>query len=233
MSWIDNFNNKKNPKHRDNIASAIIGSKRQGKTVLLKIWIDNYVKLYPHRPVLVFDPSDAFGRDDRSGFEGYPIITLDELYCGKKVNGGTIYWERGVRRILDKDEDKDFHNELFAYMLRWFSDGLIVIDEATILFPYNPTKLHRALVIKHTNRNTDMMMVFHRLKAVPTAFRGAIWDYIFFNTDEGYDNYKKIADMEFPRPKEFFAAWKKAQEAPQKEDEIIQFFTSFSLKKKK
>lgn len=233
MSWTKKFVNKKNPKHRDYLTTAIVGAKRQGKTALLKHWIERYHKNYPKRPILIYDPSNAFGRDDRTKdniFKGYDVITLEELNNGKKVKGGRKYWTSGIRRVLDQERDKEFHNELFIYMLEEFTDGLIVIDEATILFDYNPPKLHRSLVIKHTNRRNDMMLVFHRLKAVPNAFRGAIWDYIFFKTDEGYSSSHKIAGMDYPKPEAFFKVWKEVQDAPHFDDRIIQYHKLFKSK---
>lgn len=229
MSWSKKFKNKKNPKYRDYITTAIIGGKRQGKTSLVKLLIDNYVKIYPYRRVLVFDPSDAFKKE--YDFPGYKQIGLQELFHGKKMRNGSIrYWSAGIRRILDVEDDNDFHDLLLNYMMHHFENGLIVIDEATILFPSNPSKLQKSLVIKHTNRKIDLWMVFHTLQKVPPSFRSEIWDYIFFKTFEGYTTPKQIENMRFPKPEEFFSLWKEAQEAPSKADQIIQYFTVFNSK---
>lgn len=221
MSFTKNFKNHKNKNHRDYTASAIIGDKRQGKSTLIKLLIDDYIAKYPNRRVLVYDISKAFGKDSH-GFEGYPLMTLDELYNGKIVNGRRARWKKGVRRVTGIDYDG-----VLSYMVDVFRDGLLIIDEATTVMSDNPSDKRKAIMITHTNQRVDLFMVFHGLGYVPKRLRGNFWNYYFFKTPDQV-SVKQLEAMKFPNPKRFHEQWEKSQKAPHKEDQIMQYFTCFS-----
>jgi len=221
MGFSQQFNNRKVKKYRDYEATAIIGDKRQGKTTLTKLLIDEYMTMYPNRKVLVYDISNAFGKDGY-GFKGYPLITLDELYNGKKRKGKTVYWSKGVRRITAIDTD-----DILAYMADSFTDGLLVIDEATTVMKDKATAKHRAVMITHTNHRVDIIMIFHALAFVPRRLRANFWNYFFFKTPDVVSS-KEIEAMGFPNPKAFHRTWLASQQAPHQEDRIMQYFTCFS-----
>jgi len=221
MSFSKSFKNQKNGDYRDYTASAIIGDKRQGKSTLIKLLIDRYVKMYPHRKVLVYDVSDAFGA--YGDFKGYPLITLDELRNGKKVKGGKrAYWKKGVRRIVNID-----YEDTIFYMADSFTDGLLVIDEATVVMTDNPNDKRRSLMIKHTNKRVDIIMIFHALSFVPKRLRGNFWNYYFFKTPDQVTP-RSLKAMGYPNPQAFYVKWKESQQAPHYGNRIMQYFALFS-----
>ncbi|MCH2045582.1 MAG: hypothetical protein MK212_15805 [Saprospiraceae bacterium] len=226
MSWVDRFDNKKDPRFRDYTSSAIIGGKRQGKSTLSKLLVEDYQKQYPWRKILIYDPSNAFAA--KGAFPGYEIITLEELYFGKTMQGEDYQWQRGIMRIQEDKTNKKFAEEFIDYVIEEFRNGLIIIDEATALMKDKPTNQHTKLLSEHTNWKVDVMMIFHGLRYVPKRLRGMFWHYYLFKTDEEFEGSKELGGMNFPRPTDFYTAWLKAQRAPQYEDRIMQYFTCFN-----
>lgn len=225
MSWVDQFENKKDSRYRDHTSSAIIGGKRQGKSTLSKLLVDDYEKKYPLRKILVYDPSNAFGA--KGVFPGYETITLEELYFGKKIGREVREWQRGVMRIQEDKTNKKFAEEFIDYVIEEFRNGMIIIDEATALMKDRPTAQHTKLLSEHTNWGVDVMMIFHGLRYVPKRIRGFFWHYYLFKTDEEFDE-GDLNKMNFPRPTDFYAAWLKAQRAPQYGNKIMQYFSCFN-----
>ncbi len=215
MNFIKQFDNSKPVGVRDYWCTAIVGEKRQGKTTLAKLLIQHYIGLYPEKKVLIYDVSNAFTE--------YPQTTLDELQNGILKGGIRKKWQRGVLRLSMQN-----HEEVLGYMAKEFGNGLLIIDEATAVFGDNPSDNHKAVLITHTNRRTDIYAIFHSLAYVPKRLRGYFWHYHFFKTpDEGIGE-KEIAAMGFPNPKKFYEQWATAQKMPHQEDKKMQKFTTFS-----
>jgi hypothetical protein len=227
------------PDGRRNFEStAVIGAKRQGKTTWAKYMIAKYHAAYPERPILVCDYSDAFGPSvypNGAKYPGIPLIALDELINGKKVKvKGQLMIRRwnlsGLRRVTGYNNDEQV-KALFDYISTKFKGGLVVIDEATVIFPPTAQMEHRGLLIKHTNSRNDIWALFHGLSYVPVRLRKEFWRYILFQTPDSYQTWKDLARDEFARPEEFFEKWKEAQDAPQG-NRLIQYHTIFELKAK-
>jgi len=237
MAYLKNFKNKKNSDTRNYEAVAMVGEKRVGKSSLVKIYIDKYLKKYDVR-VLVFDISDAFGEQYRDGvkiFDGYPIITQEqllnpaltqeELIKGVFVrNGKKIEWQRGVKRITEIDNDV-----FLKYASEIFRNGLLVIDEATTLFNPNPSVEQIKFLITHTNHRCDGLFIFHRLADIPKRLRNNFWKFILFATGDNVDRtdpqkgVKDIKELGFQNAENFYQKWIDAQ-VPEDGDKIIQHF---------
>lgn len=228
MGFVGDFVNEKEAGHRDYEASAVIGEKRQGKTTFMKLLIQWYMREYPYRKVLVYDISDAFG--PRGNFTGYDTITLDELYNGVKTPEGRREWIGGARRLLRCDEYGNAYNhgEVLKYMVNEFRDGLLVIDEATTVMSDNPSDDRKSILYTHTNARVDLFMIYHSLARVPKRLRGDYWHYYFFKTTDKFSSAKKVQDMGFPNPEEFFNTWLESQKAPHYDTRILQYFTCFT-----
>ena len=227
MKGFDNFNNSKNSSVRDYWAMGIIGDKRQGKTELTKLMITEYLKLYPTRRALVMDVSDAFGttrKADGTTREGLKEISLKELYYGKLVKGTRKYWTKGARRIVPRGDMDD----ILYYMVNYYRKGMLVVDEATVVFTDNPIDERAELLIKHTNFELDVICIFHQIYKVPKRFRGHFWHYVFFKTPDGDVSPKTLAASGFPNPTDFYDAWSKAQTYPHYEERILQPFTQYT-----
>jgi hypothetical protein len=222
---VFSFDNRKDPSVRDYIATAIVGDKRQGKTVLSVMMIEKYRKLYPDRKILILDVSDTYGEKTYPNGDvwGYKEITLEELQLGVLVKGKRMAWARGVRRIR---ESKDF-TPILTYMEAEFKDGLLVLDESTTVFSDNPTDERKALLITHTNHRVDIICIFHQLFRVPKRLRGQFWQYVFFKTSDGGVNPKQLGVDGFPDAERFYLAWKEAQDAEYYDTRMMQSFSIF------
>jgi hypothetical protein len=224
-TWSSKFKNVKPKNVRDYEATAIVGMKRQGKTTLAKILIEEYISKYPNKRVLVYDVANAFGK--RGNYKGIKKITIDEIINGKKIKGKRHKWIRGVRRIMF-DPDMP-HKEVLTFLNANFTDGAIFIDEATQVFGTNPTEKERALMYGHTNNRVDVYMIFHGLSKVPRSIRNAFWNYILFKTDDALKDWQDLRSMGFNNPKMLYEKLMELKKTPKKEGAIIQPCTYIKL----
>jgi hypothetical protein len=234
MAYLKKLDNTKSTDTRNFEATAMVGEKRTGKSALVKRLVDKYRSKYDVR-ILVYDISEAFGRQyNELGeivFEGYPVISEQELLSGIIVKGGKKYeWKRGVKRITKIAPDV-----FLKFAAEEFTNGLLIIDEATTLFNPNPSAEQIKFLITHTNHKCDAIYIFHMLTNIPKRLRNNFWNYILFSTGDNIDrtNHKQgikdVTDLGFQNSELLYFKWLSAQ-VPENPKKIIQ---KFAVHKKK
>lgn len=217
MSNISKKDNAKNPDQRDPIIILIVGAKRQGKsTVINDSIIEDYVKNNPKAKVLIHDVSETHA------FEHYPLIGVDDIKKGLMIDGKRTKWEKGVYRTTTKDSE-----QLIKNINSHFRNGLVVLDEARSWIPRGDTSVPKEIMelfTTHTNKNIDLVVVFHEWMDISTRLRGMANDYVIFRTGVEPTGVGWFSSRFFPEARLLDEAYQNVVTLGQKKDRRIQHY---------
>ncbi len=216
MSSISKADNSKNPDERDPIIIAVVGAKRQGKSTVIDSFIKDYMKANASGKVLIHDLSET------RAFAEYAEIGVDDLKKGILIDGHRKKWDRGVHRTITKDTDT-----LIKNINSHFRNGLVVLDEARSWIPRGDASVNMQIMelfTTHTNKNLDIIVVFHEWMDISTKLRGMINDWIIFRTGVEPTGEKWFASRFFPAAKVLNDCYHNVVQLGQKKDRQIQHY---------
>ncbi len=191
---------------RDYVTRLVIGGKGQGKSSLLKHYMDVYEAQFRpvykksgiHPRVFIHDFSES------RAFRDIPTIQEVIKKAGLKLEHpldllalkdkkGQPVWKKGKIRYVCRRLGDIQH--MYLMLAEHFRNGMLVCDEWTVYVRANPPDWQVELTNNHRNYGIELFLVCHQLLKVPPFFvRGdMVSEIILFKTGEKNITYKQIS----------------------------------------
>ena len=175
---------------RPNIAAAIVGFKRTGKST----WLNDEAVRFNKRTgkrVLIIDVngSPAFRKHQEITYEHFPR------------------WRRGIKRFYDPDFERMFDYLIARYTKDNPFNGMIVFEDSWKYIDANPSKHIRTFLTDHRMINADLFFSFHSFKFIPPDFWKMLNYVIVKKTPDLLEKNKRKYEARIPNFEEIFRVY--------------------------
>ncbi len=172
---------------RGHLAALVVGRKRTGKSTRTNEIAKAYYAKHPGKKVLIIDVNGS------PAYREHQEINREQFQR----------WTKGIKRFYESD-----HAEMFAFIIKWFRNGLIVFEDCTKYIDPNPNKQIKTFLVDHRMWDADLLFTFHSLMRVPKFF----WEmtsYIVLKKTQ--DEEAEILKRPIPNKPDVLAAFRRVQ----------------------